>query len=478
MHLSLVIIQFMKRFLTYRFISLKYPMGLKLIISLVLLLAFFSAHGQKPVTGVAPDHQWTGYRGSLARGVFDQADLPESWSVTERKNLKWRVEIPGLGLSCPVIWGDKVFITTAVSKTDSGGLKTGIFGDVTSVGENSEHEWRIYCFDKNKGKIIWENIAYTGVPEIKRHPKSTHANCTVATDGRHVVCFFGSEGLYCYDMDGRLMWKKDFGILRAAFFSAPSAEWEFASSPVLFQGRVIVQCDVLENSFLASLDADTGAEIWKISRDDYPTWATPNVYWNAGRPIVVVNGYKHMGGYDFQTGKEIWRMSGGGDIPIPTPVIGENLIYFNGAHGRQSPIIAVKKEATGDITLSNDQTSNEYVAWSLPRAGSYLQTMILYEGLLYSCEWNGSISCFNALTGDRIYRNKLGAANSFTASPVIADGKLYISDDEGTVYIVQTGKTFRVIGNAQLGDVCMTSPAITEGMMIFRTQHYLLAIGD
>ena len=450
---------------------------LHFILAFFFLMHFFDSTGQLVATRDESGQQWAGFRGTLASGVFENAGLPENWNVKEKKNVKWVVEIPGLGLSCPVIWGNKVFITSAISRTDSSGLKTGIFGDVESVGDNAEHQWKIFCFDRNSGRLIWEKTAHTGVPKIRRHPKSTHANCTVTADGRHVIAFFGSEGLYCYDMDGRLIWKKDFGILRSAFFSAPSAEWEFASSPVLYQNRVIVQCDVLENSFLAVLDAETGNELWKVERNDYPGWATPNIYLKEGRPVVVVNGFKHMGGYDFETGKEIWNMSGGGDIPIPTPVIGENLIYFNSAHGRQSPIFAVKKEAVGDITLAENQVSNDFVAWSLPRAGSYMQTMILYEGLLYNCEWNGSISCFDALTGQRIYRNKLGVANSFTASPVIADHKLYISDDEGTVYIVQTGKDFKLLNTSSLEDVCMTSPAIAQGLMIFRTQHYMIAVG-
>lgn len=460
-----------------RFVSGKYPGSFKLLLSLIFLCEIYLANCQNHNIIKDQGLQWTGFRGTLAKGVFDNANLPDSWNVLEGKNIKWSVEIPGLGLSCPVIWGNKVFITTAVSQRDNSGLKTGIYGDVAPIKDNSEHEWKVLCYDKNKGRLIWENTAHTGIPKIRRHPKSTHANCTVATDGKHVVAFFGSEGLYCYDLNGNYLWKRNFGILRSVFFAARSAEWEFGSSPVLYDGKVIVQCDVLENSFLAALDADTGAELWKVKRDDYPSWATPNIYENKGQSIVVVNGYKHMGGYDLETGQEIWRMSGGGDIPIPTPLIGENLIYFNSAHGRQSPIIAVNKDAVGTITLEENQKSNEYVSWILPREGPYMQTMILYKKLLYSCRWNGTISCYNASTGDRIYRNKLGRVESFTASPVIADGKLYISDDEGTVYIVRTGTEFKVLNTFSLGDICMTSPAISRGIMIFRTQHNLIAIG-
>ncbi|MBN1159557.1 MAG: PQQ-binding-like beta-propeller repeat protein [Bacteroidales bacterium] len=451
---------------------------MRFIFQVILLFIFIETGCQQSGVDIDANRQWPGYRGLFASGVLDGANLPEIWDIEEMKNIKWKAEIPGLGLSSPVIWGEKVFITTAVSSSSQEGLKTGIFGDVGSVDDNSGHEWKIFCYDKNTGRLIWEKTAHKGIPEIKRHPKSTHANSSVATDGSHVVAFFGSEGLYCYDMNGRLLWEKDFGILRSAFFSSQSAEWEFASSPILFEGIVIIQCDVLENSFLAAFDARTGTELWRNQRDDYPGWATPNIYFYEGQPRIVVNGFQHMGGYDFKTGEEIWRLSGGGDIPIPTPVVGDDLIYLNSAHGRQSPVIAVRKNASGDITLKDNETFNKFVAWSLPRAGAYIQTMICYQGCLYNCHWNGNIFCYNAQTGEEIYRNKLGDVRSFTASPVISDGRLYISDDEGTVYIVQTGNTFRLLNTLSIGDVCMTSPAIADGMMVFRTQHYLIAVGE
>lgn len=159
---------------------------------------------------------------------------------------------------------------------------------------------------------------------MKRHPKSTHANISVATNGKVVVAFFGSEGLYCYDISGNLLWKKDFGVLKSVFFMMKNAEWKFASSPIIYNGAVVIQCDVLENSFVASYDAMTGKELWKTNRDEYPGWCTPNVYKNGDQPIVVLNGYKHIGGYDFKTGKEVWKMSGGGDIQIPTPIVAHN----------------------------------------------------------------------------------------------------------------------------------------------------------
>lgn len=184
-----------------------------------------------------------------------------------------------------------------------------------------------------------------------------------------------------------------------------------------------------------------------------------------------------MGGYDFTTGKEVWSLSGGGDIPIPTPVIGNNLIYLNSAHGRFSPVIAVQTNATGDITLTNNETSNQYVKWSLPREGSYIHTLLLYNNHLYNVIWNGMIVCLDPESGKEIFSGKLGKAKSFIASPVASDGKIYIVDEEGTVYIIQDGNSLVVLNEIPLKDICMTAPAITDGMIYFRTQHYLIAVG-
>jgi outer membrane protein assembly factor BamB len=274
-------------------------------------------------------------------------------------------------------------------------------------------------------------------------------------------------------MQGDVIWEKDFGILKSVFFRVKSAEWEFASSPIIYEGTVIIQCDVMENSFIAAYEVSTGKELWKRSRDEYPGWCTPNIYTDNGRTCIAVNGYKHRGGYDFKTGEEIWKMSGGGDIQIPTPIIGDDLIYFNSAHGPSSPIMAIKKDARGEIAME----SGAHVTWLIPRGGAYMQTMLLYEGLLYNLRWNGSIQCLDALTGEQIYDEKLGRARSFTASMVAADGRLYAVSDDGLVYIIGAGKNFEVLGSQDLKDICMVTPAITDNIIFFRTQKHLIAAG-
>jgi outer membrane protein assembly factor BamB len=426
---------------------------------------------------VNPDRQWTAFRGNFSSGVMDNANLPETFDVDKMTNIRWKTEVPGLGLSSPVIWGNKLFITSAISQADREGFRPGIYGDISPVRDSSVHEWKVFCLDKNTGKMIWEKTSYKGIPSMKRHPKSTHANTSVATDGKYVVAFFGSEGLFCYDMTGTLLWQKNFGLLKSVFFAVRTAEWEFASSPIIYNGVLVIQCDVLDNSFIAAYDVKTGKELWKTRRDEYPGWCTPNIYTNAGKAYVAVNGYKNRGGYDLTTGLEVWKMSGGGDIQIPTPIIGKDLIYFNSAHGKSSPIIAVKTNATGDITLKDSETTNDYIKWSLPRGGSYMHTMLLYNNRLYNVNWNGALICLDPITGKEIYNAKLGNTKSFIASPVASDGKIYIIDENGTVYIVKDGDTFNLVAEIPMNDICLSAPAITDGMIIFRTQKYLIAVG-
>ena len=424
-----------------------------------------------------PDRQWPAYRGYLSSGVLDNANLPDKFDPVKMQNIRWKIEIPGLGLSSPVIWENRLFITTAVSQKDNAGFKPGIYGSIDAVNDSSVHEWKVICVDKNSGKTLWSKTSYKGIPAIKRHPKSTHANTSVATDGKHVVAFFGSEGLYCYDISGNLLWQKSFGVLKSVFFAVKNAEWEFASSPVIYNGVLIIQCDVLENSFIAAYDVKTGKELWKTMRDEYPGWCTPNIYTFEGKSYIALNGYKRRGGYDIETGKEVWRMSGGGDIQIPTPIVGNDLIYFNSAHGKSSPIIAVRTSAKGDITLKGEETTNEYVKWSLPRGGSYMHTMLLYRKHLYNVDWNGLVTCLDPLTGNKIYSAKLGDSKSFIASPVASDGRIYIVDEFGTVYIFGDGDSYNLIAEIPLDDICMTAPALTDGMIFFRTQKYLIAAG-
>jgi len=442
------------------------------LISLSFVILVLSSCAQK----VEPSRQWSMYRGNYASGVLDNAHLPETWDVSIGDNIAWKTKIPGLGHSCPVIWGDNIFVTTAINERNEGEIKTGIYGSIGSVQDSSLHEWKVYCIDKRTGRINWEQVAHKGVPEQKRHPMSSHANCTPATNGEYIVAFFGSEGLYCYDKKGNLQWSKDFGVLKSTFFLVPAAEWEFSSSPLIHENVVIIQCDVMENSFVAAYDIRSGNELWKQDRTEYPGWCTPNIYYDNDKPIVAVNGFKHRGGYDFETGEEVWKMSGGGDIPVPTPVVGNEFIYFNSAHGKMSPVLAINKNARGDLTLKEGETSNEYIIWAKIRGGSYMGTMLVYNGYLYNARWNGRLTCYNALTGEEMYSEKVGSGNSYTSSPVAADGIIYITDNDGVVYSVKAGSEYELLMENKLNEVCMSTPAISENYLIFRTSGHLVAV--
>lgn len=279
-------------------------------------------------------------------------------------------------------------------------------------------------------------------------------------------------------MSGKLIWEIDFGTLDSGYFRVPTAQWEFASSPVIHDGIVIVQYDVQKNSFLAAIDIDTGKEIWRTPRDEIPTWSTPTIHTKDQKTQVIVNGFQHIGGYDFKTGQELWKMEGGGDIPVPTPVVAHDLIFINSAHGSMSPIYAIKGNPKGDISLRDKKNSNEYIVWSISRGGAYMQTPLIYGDFLYNLRGNGSLSCYRARTGELVYKEKLGQNASFSASGVAGDGKLYFSSENGDIYVVRAGTDFKLLSTNPMNDICMATAAISEGTLFFRIHHYLVAVSD
>ena len=423
---------------------------------------------------------WPQFRGPGASGVAEGFETPTSWDVPAGKNLKWKTPIPGLGHSCPTICGDRIFVTTAISDKQKDSLKIGIYHEIAPVEKDGVHVWKLYCIDKKTGKILWEKVCHKGVPKDKRHTKSSHANCTPATDGKRVVTFFGSEGLYCHDFEGKLLWKKDFGILDAAFFRVPRAQWGFASSPIIHEGVVLIQCDVLKNSFLAALDLETGKVLWKTARNDLPAWSSPAVHGEGDQTQVLVNGYRHIGGYDFRTGAEIWRFRGGGDIPVPTPVTGHGLVFITNAHGRMAPIYAIKLDSKGDVSLPGVATSSKQVPWSVRKGGAYMQTPMLYGDYFYNCRDNGVLACFEAKTGKLVYQARLGSGfGGFTGSPVASGGKIYYVSEVGDVVVVKAGTPeLKILSKNPLGEICLSTPAISEGAIFFRARTQLIAIAN
>jgi len=419
---------------------------------------------------------WPSFHGAFGRGVADGYETPTQFSGKTGDGVLWKAPVPGLCHSSPIVWGDRIFVTTAVKADGDPNLRIGLYGDIKPVENEGSHDFRILCLDKKSGAILWSKTAWSGEPRIKRHPKGTHAASTPATDGTHVVAFFGTEGLYAYDYAGKQLWKRDFGVLDGGFFRDPTAQWGFASSPVIHDGKVLIQVDVQGDSFVAALDVKTGKTLWRTAREEVPTWCTPTVHVTDSRSQVICNGWKHIGGYDLATGKELWKLEGGGDIPVPTPIVADDLIYITSAHGRYAPILAIKAGATG--TLSMDASKHDDVVWGQTRRGNYMQTPIAYGGLLYCCNDAGMLSVYDARTGKNHYRERLGVGYSgFTGSGVAADGKLYFTSEEGKVHVIEKGETFRRLAINDLGESCLSTPAVSKGVLFFRARNHLIAVG-
>jgi len=420
---------------------------------------------------------WPQFRGPQACGTEASKPLPTSWNTEAGQNIRWQTPLPGLAHASPIVSGDRIYVTTAVGPGDAE-LKVGIYGDIAPVEETGLHQWRLLALERSSGKVLWNVTGHEAIPRVKRHPKSTHCNSTPATDGRHIVAIFGSEGLFCFDMMGKPLWKKDLGPMDAGFFAVPSAQWGFGSSPVIRDGKVIVLCDVQTNSFLAVFDLHSGKELWRTARDDVPTWGSPTMVKAGAQTQIVVNGWHHSGGYDFASGRELWRLDGGGDIPVPTPIYANGLIYLTGAHGKLRPMRAVRPEAAGDITELDPAGTNTAIAWVHPRQGNYMQTPIAVSKWVYGCTDGGVVTCFDAETGKIFYSERLGVTQGYTASPVSDGRHLYFPGETGKVVVVPVADQFSTVATNDLGEICMTTPAIADGTLFFRTRTKLIAIGD
>ena len=426
---------------------------------------------------VAVPMNWPSFRGPDASGVADGQQPPTTWDAAKGINIRWKTPIPGLGHSCPTVWGDRMFLTTAISSKPDQKVRTGNYGDVASVNDLTPHTWKVYCMDRNSGKILWEQTAFQGVPKFKRHLKGSQANCTPATDGRRVVACFGSEGLYCYDFEGKLLWKRDLGVLDTSFIVFPENEWGFGSSPIIYQNFVILQCDLSKDSFIAAYSIEDGSRVWSTPRDEIPSWSSPTIWSNPKRVELVTNAAQYARGYDPMTGKELWRLAKKSEVTIPTPFAARGLLYVTSGNRPIQPIFAIRPGAEGDISLKEGKTESAEIAWSKLRGGPYMPTPIVYGKFLYVCSNAGIVTCYDADTGKEIYKERLGSGRTYTASLLAADGKLYFTSEEGEVRVVKAGPKFELLAVNVMGDICMATPAISDGMIFVRTQHFLYGIG-
>jgi outer membrane protein assembly factor BamB len=350
------------------------------------------------------------------------------------------------------------------------------------------YRWEVHCLSAADGKVLWKQTAAEHKPATPISPSNTYATETPVTDGERVYAYFGMTGVFCYDLAGNLLWKADLGFYRTAFGHGS------ASSPALDGGRLFIQCDNDEKSFLVALDARTGKELWRTPRTERTGWSTPLVWKNSKRTEVVCVGSPRVRSYDPATGKQLWELGGMTGQVKASPAAGADLLYvgspggFGGAWGGPpggggeggsaggKPLFAVKAGASGDISLKGGEDANEGVAWHLPQAGPGTASPLLYEGHLYVLEDGGLLSCLDARSGKRLYRERVPGARGFTSSPWAYGGKVFCLDDAGTTHVLRAGEAFKVLGANKLGEMCWSSPAAGAGALLLRTVDHLYCI--
>jgi outer membrane protein assembly factor BamB len=444
-------------------------MTLKNRLFLALLAALLSA---SVTIGLgASDHDWPSFRGARSAGVASGAP-PADWNLERRDNVAWSAAIPGYGHSSPIVSGDRVFVTTAVPLPPSvatGGVS--VLGSTAAVNSDeyrilearSPHAWRLYCLDVKSGRVLWDRTAYEGVPRVKRHAKASQASATPVTDGTRVVALMGSEGLFAYDMDGRLLWKQDLGHLNHGYVDDPTDEWGPGSSPVIHDGLVIVQNDRHSDSYVAAFDVVTGESRWRTGRDEMPSWATPVIHTGA-RTTMVTSSPRFIRGHDPANGQELWRVEDGTQVKVPTPVIAGDLVIVTGGYptgGR--PIFGIRA-ATGEVV------------WKLERGSPYTPTPVVYDGILYVAIDNGVFAAYEAATGKQLYQQRVARGAAFSASPVVAGGRLYLASEDGTVYVLRAGRRFELIASNDMKEMCLATPAVAGDVLIVRTRTHLHAL--
>ncbi len=422
----------------------------------------------------AAAQNWPSFRGPSASGVADNQNLPVSWDASQGTGIRWKTHIPGLAHSSPIVWRDQVFVTTAISSRADASFKRGLYGEGDASTDLTAQQWKLICLDRKDGKVVWERTAYEGTPKEKRHMKATYANSTPATDGEVVIALFGSQGLYAYDLTGKLLWKRDLGRLNVGAYDLPDYEWGTASSPIIYRDTVIVQCDQQKGSFLEALDRKSGRTVWRAERDELPSWGTPAIYPGKTRAELITNGANFVRGYDPATGRELWRLGGSSKITAPTPVFSGELIVVASGRRPEAPIFAIRAGASGDIT-----GRGKWVAWQKEQRGPYMPTPLIYNGYLYVLGNAGIFDCYDLATGKEIYRERLPHQGSgFSASPVASDGKIYLLSEDGDIFVVKAGPRFELLKRNAMGQPLMATPAISGGLLLTRTEHTLWAIGE
>jgi outer membrane protein assembly factor BamB len=418
-------------------------------------------------SAIAEDN-WHRFRGPDADGVApDNPGLPITWTNTE--NVKWAVDVPGWGWSCPIVWGDRVYLSTVVSDEENLTPSKGLYlGAGVRNPAKGIHHWMVYCFDVNTGKELWKHEAHTGQPQVPRHPKSTYAAETAATDGERVYVLFGDLGIYCYDMDGKPLWSQTIEPKKTA------RDYGAAASPVVHDGQVFVVYDNSEQSWIASFDGKTGNERWRTAREETHSWATPLVWQNEVRTEIVVPGKKRNRSYSLN-GELLWEFNGKmSSLVIPSPFAAHGMCYIASGYvgDDHRPTFAIKPGATGDITPDGDGdfADSDYIQWYQGKSSPYNPSQIVYGDYLYTLYDRGFLTCHDAKTGEEVYgKRRLTPGGSFTSSPFAYNGHLFLLSEDGLTYVVKAGPEFEIVERNQLDELTMACPAVSADKLLIRT---------
>jgi len=439
----------------------------------VVLVAVWSCAG---VNAQSSDH-WAQWRGPFSNGMA-RGDAPTNWSDTT--NIKWKAQIPGRGYSTPIVWGDKIFVTTAIPTGKPAAAPTnpepqpaaqggGRGGPGAGAGPQVEHRFELLCLDRKTGKLLWQRTAKVATPHEGYHRVyGSFASNSPITDGKFIYASFGSRGVFCYDLNGKLIWEKDLGVqlkMRLAFGEGVA--------PLLVGDRLFLVFDHEGESFIVALDKRNGKELWRASRDERSSWSTPLAIERDGKTQIVVSATNKVRSYDPQTGRVLWESAGLGANAIPAPVYQNGTVYVMSGY-RDPKLLAIKLGKEGDLSNSDS------ILWSHTRGLAYTPSPVLFEDKLYVVTDNGMVSAFNAITGEPYYhQTRLPKAATVKASPVGASGKIYQATEDGDVFVLKMGDKFEVTATNTLADqVFIASPVIVGGEIFLRGQNTLFCISE
>ena len=454
-----------------------------------------------PTTPLSVESEnWPSFRGADALSTAeDDPRLPTTWSTTD--NVVWRTPIAGLGWSSPVIWGDRIFLTTVVSEGEIQEPRMGLYFPFGSPepspdfrdpepGELMEreaaiHRWLVYALDFDSGEMLWASEVNRGTPTFDRHLKSSYASSTPVTDGKHVYAYFGNVGVFAFDMNGTMLWETRFPASDTRF------GWGPAASPVFHDGTLFIVNDNDEDSFVVALNAETGIERWRRHREEGTNWSTPFVWQNEFRTELITTGSDQVRSYDLD-GKELWNFSGLSSITIPQPFSANGLLYVTSGYVGDStrPVYAIRPGASGDITLNETGQNSDYIAWFDDTAGPYHPTPLVYGDYYFTLQDRGFFTVHDALTGEELYlteqqiqtkevrRRIAPGATGFTASPWAYNDRIFVISEDGDTYVLDAENNFRVIATNSLEEVAMSSPAIARGSLFIRTRSHLWRLTD